>query len=118
MDIRRACWSWTGRCSRMFIHLFAADTLSPTGRGAVDLVVISLFVLTHHRGGTHCSRASTTPTTMHSRLLLLLAMSALVACRNGDRSNADAGGTVIMTVGAEPDALLPITTTSVAGNQV
>lgn len=55
---------------------------------------------------------------MHPRFLLLLAMSAVVACRGTDRSNADAGGTVIMTVGAEPDALLPITTTSVAGNQV
>jgi peptide/nickel transport system substrate-binding protein len=75
------------------------------------------FALTHDRGGTHCCRASTTPMTMRSRLLLVLAMSAMVGCRT-DRSSADAGGTVIMTVGAEPDALLPITTTSVAGNQV
>lgn len=52
------------------------------------------------------------------RLLLVLAVSAMVACRPGDRSSADAGGTVIMTVGAEPDALLPLTTTSLAGNQV
>lgn len=55
---------------------------------------------------------------MHSRFLLALALSTVVACRASDRSSADAGGTVIMTVAAEPDALLPITTTSVAGNQV
>ena len=55
---------------------------------------------------------------MHLRSLLVLALSAIVACRATDRSDADAGGTLIMTVAAEPDALLPITTTSVAGNQV
>ncbi len=55
---------------------------------------------------------------MLSRLLPVLAVSALVACPAPDRNNADAGGTMIITVAAEPDALLPITTTSVAGNQV
>jgi peptide/nickel transport system substrate-binding protein len=55
---------------------------------------------------------------MLSRVLPVLALSVLVACRPGDRSSADAGGTLIITVGAEPDAILPITTTTLAGNQV
>ena len=55
---------------------------------------------------------------MLSRILPLLALGALVACGTGDGVSGDAGGTMIITVGAEPDALLPITTTSVAGNQV
>jgi peptide/nickel transport system substrate-binding protein len=55
---------------------------------------------------------------MLSRVLPLLALCALVACRPGERSNGDAGGTMIISVGAEPDALLPITTTSIVGNQV
>jgi peptide/nickel transport system substrate-binding protein len=56
--------------------------------------------------------------TMLSRVFPVLALSVLVACRPGDRSSADAGGTLIITVGAEPDAILPITTTTLAGNQV
>jgi peptide/nickel transport system substrate-binding protein len=55
---------------------------------------------------------------MNTRLLPLLALAAVFACTPGERSSADAGGTMIISVGAEPDALLPITTTSVAGNQV
>jgi peptide/nickel transport system substrate-binding protein len=55
---------------------------------------------------------------MISRILIILALGALVACGIGDRDSGDAGGTMIITVGAEPDALLPITTTSVAGNQI
>ena len=55
---------------------------------------------------------------MLTRTLLLLALGALVACGPGDGASGDAGGTMIISVGAEPDALLPITTTSVAGNQV
>jgi peptide/nickel transport system substrate-binding protein len=56
--------------------------------------------------------------TMLSRVLPVLALCALVACRPGDRSRADAGGTMIISVAAEPDAILPITTTSTAGNMV
>jgi peptide/nickel transport system substrate-binding protein len=56
--------------------------------------------------------------TMPSRVLPALALCALVACSPGERASANAGGTMIISVGAEPDALLPITTTSVAGNQV
>ncbi|MGQ0713475.1 MAG: peptide ABC transporter substrate-binding protein [Gemmatimonadaceae bacterium] len=55
---------------------------------------------------------------MLSRVLPLVALCAFVACTPGDRSNGDAGGTMIITAAAEPDALLPITTTSIAGNQV
>ena len=55
---------------------------------------------------------------MLSRALLALVLCAFVACRAGDRRSGDAGGTMIISVGAEPDALLPITTTSTAGNQV
>jgi peptide/nickel transport system substrate-binding protein len=55
---------------------------------------------------------------MLSRILPLLALGVLVACGTGNGVSGDAGGTMIITVGAEPDALLPITTTSVAGNQV
>jgi peptide/nickel transport system substrate-binding protein len=55
---------------------------------------------------------------MLSRALPVLVLAVLAACRPGDRSSADAGGTMIISVGAEPDALLPITTTSLAGNQV
>ena len=54
---------------------------------------------------------------MLSRTLPLVALAALIAC-NGEPPSGDAGGTMIISVGAEPDALLPITTTSVAGNQV
>lgn len=56
--------------------------------------------------------------TMLTRVLPILALCALVACRPGDRTNGDAGGTMIISVGAEPDALLPLTTTSIAGNQI
>ncbi len=55
---------------------------------------------------------------MLARVLPVLAVLGLVACGRGDRSSADAGGTLIITVGAEPDAILPITTTTLAGNQV
>jgi peptide/nickel transport system substrate-binding protein len=55
---------------------------------------------------------------MRSPVLSILAFSLLVACRPGDGANGDAGGTMIISVGAEPDALLPLITTSVAGNQV
>ncbi|HEY7407294.1 MAG TPA: peptide ABC transporter substrate-binding protein [Gemmatimonadaceae bacterium] len=55
---------------------------------------------------------------MLSRALPLLVLAVLAACRQDDRDSADAGGTLIISVGAEPDALLPITTTSLAGNQV
>lgn len=55
---------------------------------------------------------------MLSRAFLALALCSFVACNAGDRRSGDAGGTMIISVGAEPDALLPITTTSVAGNQV
>ena len=54
---------------------------------------------------------------MLSRVFPVLAVCALVACR-GERIGSNAGGTMIISVGAEPDALLPITTTSVAGNQI
>ena len=48
---------------------------------------------------------------MLSRALPVLVLAVFAACRPGDRSSADAGGTMIISVGAEPDALLPITTT-------
>ena len=102
----------------MFVRWFALDIPTPTGPGAADVLVLPSLALTHHRSGTHCCRAPTTPTTMLSRVLPALALCALVACRSGERSNADAGGTLILTVGVEPDAILPITTTTLAGNQV
>lgn len=55
---------------------------------------------------------------MSSRALPVLALCALVACLSDEPRSADAGGTMIISSGAEPDAILPITTTTVAGNQV
>ena len=56
--------------------------------------------------------------TMLSRTLPVLALCALVACTPGERNVANAGGTMIITLGAEPDAILPITTTTLVGNQI
>jgi peptide/nickel transport system substrate-binding protein len=55
---------------------------------------------------------------MLTRVLPILAICTLVACTSNDRVSGDAGGTMIISVGAEPDALLPLTTTSIAGNQI
>jgi peptide/nickel transport system substrate-binding protein len=101
-------------CSRSF----TPATRSPTGRGAAEPVLLASLALTHHRRDAHRCRASTTPMTMLSRVLPVLALCALVACDIDEPRGANAGGTMIISVGAEPDALLPIITTSVAGNQV
>src|SRR5918999_4100208 len=97
---------------------FVPATRRPTGRGAADAVRISTLVLTADRNETHRCGASTNPRTMLSRVLPILAICAFVACRPDGQNNGDAGGTMIISVGAEPDALLPLTTTSIAGNQI
>src|SRR5688500_895725 len=115
MGWRRARWSSRGHCSMRFVRSFAHATLPPTGHGAADTLAPFSRVLTYHRGGTHSCRASTTPMTMLSRVLPVVSLSLLVACGPADPRRGDAGGTLIITVGAEPDAILPITTTTLAG---
>jgi peptide/nickel transport system substrate-binding protein len=74
--------------------------------------------LTLDRTEAHRCGASTNPMTMLTRVLPILAICALVACETPDGISGDAGGTMIISTGAEPDALLPLTTTSIAGNQI
>ena len=102
-------------CSRSFEH----DTRSPSGPGAADPLPRISLALTSHRGDTHPCRASIIPMTMLSRVLSVLALSAFVACVPDNRNgSANPGGTLIISLGFEPDALLPITTTTVVGNQI